>query len=77
MRRFKKGEVPRLDFRKAVKKPIPMQVIQINEPFEVETMEGVFSAKAGDFLVVGVRGEMYAIDQQIFYQTYDFVEEEI
>jgi hypothetical protein len=74
MRRFKKGEVPPLDFKRAVKKPIPMRVIQINEPFEVETLEGVFSAKAGDFLVVGILGEMYAIDQQIFYQTYDLVE---
>lgn len=74
MRRFKKGDVPTLDFKKAVKKPIPMRVVQINEPFEVETMEGVFTAKAGDFLVVGVLGEMYAIDQQIFYQTYDIID---
>ena len=74
MRRFKKGEVPPLDFKKAVKKQIPMRVVQINEPFEVETMEGVFSAKASDFLVVGILGEMYAIDQEIFYQTYDVIE---
>ena len=35
---FKKGEIPDLEFRKAVKKPIPVRCIQMTEPFEVETI---------------------------------------
>ena len=41
MQKFKKGDVPNLAWRHAVKKPIPVQCIQIPEPFEVETIEGV------------------------------------
>ena len=76
MKNFKAGEIPDLNWQKAVKKPIPIRVFQMDEAFTVETMEGTLSAKAGDYLVVGVRGEMYAIDQEIFRETYDVVEEE-
>lgn len=60
-----------MKFKKAVKKPIPVRCAQINEPFEVETMEGILRGKAGDFLMVGIHGEMYPIDQDIFNKTYD------
>ncbi|MGB5236639.1 MAG: hypothetical protein WBM43_06175 [Flavobacteriaceae bacterium] len=72
--KFKKGEIPELTFKEAIKKPIPIRCVQINEPFEVETLEGTLSAKAGDWLMVGINGEMYAIDQQIFQKTYDLCE---
>ena len=64
----KKWDLP---FEKVVKKEIPVQAVQINEPFEVETIEGILHAKAGDYLMRGVRGEYYAIDQDIFKQTYE------
>jgi hypothetical protein len=34
-------------------------------------MEGILRGKAGDFLMVGIHGEMYPIDQDIFNKTYD------
>lgn len=71
---FKSGEVPELDFKRAVKKPIPIRCIQVNEPFKVETMEGIHEGKAGDFLMVGIRGEMYPCDKEIFEETYEFVD---
>lgn len=71
MLKFKKGEIPELKFKKAIKKPIPIRCVQIDEPFEVETLEGTLSAKAGDWLMIGIHGEMYAIDQEIFQKTYD------
>ncbi len=74
MLKFKKGEIPELTFKEAIKKPIPIRCVQINEPFEVETLEGTLSAKAGDWLMVGINGEMYAIDQEIFQKTYDLCE---
>lgn len=73
MQYFKKGNIPDLPFSLAVKKPIPQRCVQIHEDFEVETLEGSFKAKAGDFLMIGIEGEMYACDQQIFYKTYDII----
>ena len=73
---FKKGQVPELSFKKAVKKPIPIRCIQIDEPFRVETLEGTMTGKAGDWLVVGIHGEMYPIDKEIFEKTYDLTDPE-
>ena len=71
MIQFKQNEVPDLNFNKAIKKPIPIKCIQINEPFEVQTMEGVMKGKKGDWLMVGISGEMYPCDDDIFQATYD------
>ena len=71
---FKKGEIPPLDFKKAVKKPIPVRCVQINEPFEVQTMEGLMQGKAGDYLMIGPRGEMYPCDRSIFNETYEIID---
>ena len=71
MIQFKQNEVPNLNFNKAIKKPIPIKCIQINEPFEVQTMEGVMKGKKGDWLMVGITGEMYPCDDEIFRRTYD------
>lgn len=73
MLKFDSNKVPKLKFQKAVKKPIAIDCVQINEPFVVETMEGTLSGKKGDWLMVGVRGEMYAIDAAIFEETYDII----
>ena len=71
---FSKGNPPKLKFRKAVKKPIPIKCIQIDEPFEVKTMEGLMKGKKGDWLMIGIHGEMYPCDQSIFNQTYELIE---
>ena len=59
------------DFKRAIKKSIPIRCLQIDEPFEVETMEGVLRGKKGDWLMVGVSGEVYPCDREIFEKTYD------
>lgn len=74
MQRFIKGVEPDLQFAKAIKKPIPVKCFQIQEAFEVETMEGIMQGKAGDWLIVGIHGEMYPIDKEIFDKTYDIVQ---
>jgi hypothetical protein len=70
---IKEGALPELPFQNAVKKPIPVKCAQINEPFTVETMEGPMKGKAGDYLIVGVRGEAYPCDKEIFEETYEIV----
>lgn len=73
MIKFKKGTVPEMKFQKAIKKPIPVRCAEITEEFEVETMEGIMKGKKGDFLIIGIHEEMYPIDREIFYKTYDIV----
>lgn len=76
MKTFKKDQVPNLPFQQAVKRPIPVRCVQIGEPFQVETMEGVLQGKAGDWLMVGIHGEMYPIDREIFEATYQLLPRE-
>jgi hypothetical protein len=48
---------------------------RIDEPFEVDTLEGLHSGKAGDWLAVGQAGELYPIDAAVFAATYELVDE--
>ena len=73
MKTFKKGHIPEFEFKQAVKKPIPIRCIQMHESFKVETMEGILEGKAGDYLMVGIKGEMYPCDKDIFEETYSFI----
>lgn len=75
MLKFKKGQVPDFNFNKAIKKPIPVKCLQIHEPFVVETMEGIMKGKKNDWLMIGIHGEMYPCDQEIFEKTYDLLDE--
>lgn len=70
---FKQHSIPNLPFKNAVKKPIAIKCIQIDEPFTVETMEGTMQGKKGDWLMVGIHGEMYPIDNSIFEKSYDLI----
>ena len=74
MKQFKKGEIPDLSYQLAVKKPIPLRFIQMREPFEVETMHGTFRGKAGDYLMVGMEGELYPCDKTIFEKNYEVLQ---
>lgn len=75
MLKFPLHEIPHMDFRKAVKKPIPIKCIQIHEPFQVESLEGTVNGKAGDWLMIGIDGEKYICDKAIFKKTYDLCED--
>ena len=41
----------------------------------IKTLEGDSLARPGDFIVKGVRGELYPIKESIFRETYERVEE--
>jgi len=71
MKEFKANRIPDLAFKEAFKKPLRVRCVQINEPFSIETLEGTLKGKAGDWLMVGIEGEMWAIDNDIFKKTYD------
>lgn len=71
--KFTKHQKPDLAFDQAIKKPIPIQCRQMSEPFVVETLEGNMRGEAGDYLMVGINGEMYPCAKDIFEKTYDKV----
>ena len=73
-RRFPMNQNPGVNFQKAVKKPIPVDCVQIHEAFEVESLEGLVRGKPGDWLMRGVRGELYVCDKEIFEQTYELID---
>lgn len=71
MKKFIKTEIPTLEYKKAIKKPIAVLCSQIDEEFEVETLEGTMKGKKGDWLMIGIHGEMYPCDREIFEKTYE------
>lgn len=52
------------------RKTKPAEAVQIDEPFQVVTLEGTFDAKGGDYLMRGPAGEMYSCARDIFEDTY-------
>lgn len=54
------------------KKPIVIHCKQMNEEFQVDTLEGNYkTGKPGDYLMRGIDGELYICDKEIFEKTYD------
>ena len=54
-----------------VKRPIPIKAIQVNELFRVQTLEGVMHGESGDYLIQGLRGELYPCAKDIFEESYE------
>jgi hypothetical protein len=59
-------------FIRARKKPVEIDALQVNlsEGFVVHTKEGSMRGKCGDYLIIGVEGEPYPCDKDIFEKTY-------
>ena len=53
------------------KKPVTIKAIRMDVDFEVKTLEGVHTGKAGDYLLKGIRGEIYPCRKDIFEETYE------
>lgn len=62
------------DIKSYVKKPIPVKAMRIREEFIVDTLEGRHTGKAGDYLIVGIRGERYPCDTSIFEESYEAIQ---
>lgn len=56
---------------RAKKKPITIDVIQVDVEFSVETLEGNMIGMAGDYCIRGVKGEFYPCAKDIFEATYE------
>lgn len=51
-------------------KIIPIKAIKMQEDFEIETLEGTMKGKKGDWLMQGVKGELYPCERKIFEKSY-------
>ena len=61
-----------------MKKAVDREIHIYGEPAEADiiTLEGVMHANFGDFIIKGVKGELYPCKADIFYATYEVVESE-
>lgn len=57
-----------------VKKPVKVEARGPIESEEyIETLEGTMKASVGDYIIRGVRGELYPCKPDIFEETYEGV----
>lgn len=56
------------------KKPVIIDAYQTEVEMDIETLEGVMHASVGDFIITGIQGEKYPCKPDIFYDTYEPVE---
>jgi len=56
---------------KLYRKKTLTRAVYMPEAFSVETLEGTMEGKAGDMLMIGVNGEMYPCDADIFAKSYE------
>jgi hypothetical protein len=45
----------------------------VNETVKIKTLEGVMNAVQGDYIIRGVKGEIYPCKPEIFKETYEYV----
>ncbi len=61
-------------FIKYRKKPIIVEAYQADEEISIETLEGTMKAEKGDYIIRGIKGELYPCREDIFYETYEKME---
>ena len=56
-----------------MKKAVDREVHLYGEPIkaDIKTLEGTMTANFGDFIIKGVKGEIYPCKADIFYATYE------
>ena len=61
-------------FEKFRKIPVVIEAYQTDEEMEIETLEGVMKADKGDWIIKGVKGELYPCKPDVFEMTYEKVD---
>ena len=52
------------------KRPVAVKVYKPDKKILVDTEEGMMTADVGDYLIIGLFGEVYPIKADIFKETY-------
>jgi len=58
------------------KRPIVIEAVQLTERTCIQTREGNLFGYPGDWLITGIKGELYPCGDEIFRATYEPVDEE-
>ena len=58
---------------KPCKKIKPAMAVQMDEDFVVDTLEGTVKGLAGDYLMLGIKGERYPCRKDIFEESYEWI----
>lgn len=61
-------------FEKFRKVPVVIEAYQTDVEMEIETLEGTMKADKGDWIIKGVKGELYPCKPDVFAMTYEKVE---
>lgn len=70
MRKIKSGKIDESKFEDFQKIPVRVSAYQTDEEVEIETLEGVMKANKGDWIIRGVKGELYPCKPDVFDMTY-------
>ena len=60
-------------FKKFRKMPVVIEAYQTDEELEIETLEGTMKANKGDWIIRGVKGELYPCKPDVFDMTFEKV----
>lgn len=63
-----------METKKYIKKPVVVEAYQLDKEEIIETLEGDMKANAGDYVIIGIKGEKYPCKEEIFKETYEPVE---
>ena len=70
---IKTGKIDNTKFEKYTKIPVTIEAYQTDEEIEIETLEGIMKANKGDWIIKGVKGELYPCKPDVFDMTYEKV----
>ena len=59
---------------KEYRKKVTVMAIQAPWPFVIDSREGRMFGREGDWIAVGVHGEMWPIGKAIFEESYELIE---
>ena len=65
-----------LEMGKYRKRPVIVEAYMTDLAMDIDTLEGVMHANAGDYIITGVNGEMYPCKPDIFSKTYELIRED-
>jgi len=58
------------------KKPIIVDAYQVKDEITIHTLEGNMRAKKGDWIIIGVEGELYPCKKSVFEKIYEPIKED-
>lgn len=64
------GKIEESKFEKFEKIPVVVEAYQTDEEVFIETLEGTMKANKGDWIIKGVKGELYPCKPDVFNMTY-------